>query len=289
MLSGVKDADQEILKHINDRELIKVCSINRRAWNSICDDNFLKRRLLKYPGIEKYKKPEESYKQFFLRFIYYTSKLREKFQYEYTAGNFKRQYYVLDKYKDNKLLIGAAKYKELDLLNVALERGIDVHIDNEAALKAAVENQDHEITSFLLEKGANILAIDQILINIYNKGNLDFVKYLLEHGANIHVHNEYLLIQSFKDGNLDFVKYLLENGADIHSHNDYLLIQSFEKKDLDFVKYLLENGANIHAYNEYLLIQSFKDGNLGFVKYLLENGANIHAHNDYLLKNAYKI
>ena len=61
MFSGLKDVDREILKHVNDEELVKVCSTDRKTWNEVCDDNFLKRRLMRYPGIEKYKREDESY------------------------------------------------------------------------------------------------------------------------------------------------------------------------------------------------------------------------------------
>jgi hypothetical protein len=54
-MSGLKDVDREVLKHVNDRELLEVCRIDRKTWNDVCDDNFLRRRLAKYPDIEKYK------------------------------------------------------------------------------------------------------------------------------------------------------------------------------------------------------------------------------------------
>ena len=70
MLSGLKDVDREILKHVADDELIRVCSTDKKTWNEVCDDNFLRRRLAKYPNIAKYKLSNESWKEFFLRVIY---------------------------------------------------------------------------------------------------------------------------------------------------------------------------------------------------------------------------
>jgi hypothetical protein len=61
-LSGLKDIDREVLKHIGDKELLKICSVDKKTWNEVCDDNFLMRRLTnKYPGIEKYKKEKENW------------------------------------------------------------------------------------------------------------------------------------------------------------------------------------------------------------------------------------
>ena len=91
MLSGLKDVDREILKHVADDELIRVCSTDKKTWNEVCDDNFLRRRLAKYPNIAKYKLSNESWKEFFLRVIYFIAKMQEKFGFEYTKGNFKKQ------------------------------------------------------------------------------------------------------------------------------------------------------------------------------------------------------
>ena len=64
-LTGIKDLDREILSKLPDEELLQVCIVNKRFWNDVCDDNFLRRRLSsKYPRIDQYKS-FESWKQFF--------------------------------------------------------------------------------------------------------------------------------------------------------------------------------------------------------------------------------
>jgi hypothetical protein len=93
MLTGLKDVDREVLKYVDDKQLLKICSIDKKTWNEVCDDWFLRRRLSKYPDIEKYKKEKESWKRFFLRAIYYIAKMKEKYQYDYISGDFKEQYY----------------------------------------------------------------------------------------------------------------------------------------------------------------------------------------------------
>lgn len=90
-LTGLKDVDREVLKHVDDESLLKICGINRKTWNDVCDENFLKRRLTgKYPNIEKYKKENENWKRFFLKAIYYISKMKEEFHFTYTSGDFKK-------------------------------------------------------------------------------------------------------------------------------------------------------------------------------------------------------
>jgi ankyrin repeat protein len=52
-----------------------------------------------------------------------------------------------------------------------------------------------------------------------------------------------------EDGHLDIVKYLVEHGANIHASNDGLLCLASYHRHLDIVKYLVDQGANIHANN----------------------------------------
>jgi hypothetical protein len=56
-ISGIRDLDREILGKVDDNELLNVCLIDKYTWNNVCDDSFLRRRLLsKFPEIEQYKK-----------------------------------------------------------------------------------------------------------------------------------------------------------------------------------------------------------------------------------------
>ena len=241
MLSGLKDVDREILKHVDDNELIQACSTDRKTWNDVCDDNFLKRRLHKYPGLEKYKRENESWKQFFLRFIYYTSKMREDHQFEYSSGNFKKQYDLLEKRKEssNDLLIAAAGEGELPLVKHALKHGANIHIFNDTALRYASIKRHFEI-----------------------------VKFLIDNGTDIHISDELALRMASESGNLEMVKYLIERGAEVHASNDYSLRYAVANNDLQMVKYLVQHGANIHKLSNFLLDLARRKGYSDIVKYL---------------------
>ena len=80
-ITGIRDLDRELLSKISDSELFKTCSIDKYTWNIVCDDNFLRRRMLaKYPEIEKYKR-NESWKRFFCKScsLYFQIKRRVQF------------------------------------------------------------------------------------------------------------------------------------------------------------------------------------------------------------------
>ena len=98
-----------------------------------------------------------------------------------------------DKWRANMIILD----KLYDLFNVGtfkylIEKGADVHIENDYALRYSAEN-----------------------------GHLDVVKYLVEKGADVHADNDYALKYSARNSHLDVVKFLVEKGADVHAANDF--------------------------------------------------------------------
>ena len=221
-ITGMKDVDREILRHVDDKELLQTCSINRRMWNEVCDDAFLRRRLVsKYSGIEKYKLKDETWKRFFLRFVYYTSKMRDEFEFQYTGGNFENQYSLLKSYGVHYLLLAAAIIGELSLVKYAVQKGV---IPSYAALETAA-----------------------------SYGHLELVKYLVESGVDIHTGEENALALASFHGYLDVVKYLVEQGADIHADSNKAFRYAAEAGHLPIIKYLIKHGADIHDVDEDLV------------------------------------
>ena len=242
--SGLKDIDREILKWIDDEELLKICGVNRKTWNEVCDDNFLRRRLNMYSDVDRYKKENENWKIFFSRTIYYISKLKTEFQFEYTEGDFQEYYSVLKNYEGYCLIRKASEIGALPLVKYAIQSGVIFHV-------------------LYLELAAK-------------RGHLHIVKYFTENGSNIH------LIEASRCGYLNIIKYLVERGADIHVSNDAPLREASRWGFLNIVKYLLEHGANIHAENNGALKAASSNGHLHVVKYLVQQGADIYFKNEAL-------
>ena len=63
------------------------------------------------------------------------------------------------------------------------------------------------------------------------------VKYLIEHGANVHVSNDHVLRNAVVNNDLKIVKYLVEHGAVIHVSDDIPLRLARQKGYSDIVKY----------------------------------------------------
>ena len=237
-LTGILDTDREILKYIENERLLKVCSINKRMWNTVCDDAFLRRRLNKFPGIEKFRK-EESLKQFFVKFTCYESKMILLFDFIYSSGDFCQQYDLLSKFNRVGLLKESAKLGDLALVKYCIENKVDVNMGDSVALRCAAEYGHLEVVKYLVENGSHIFTYDDYAIrNACANGHFEIVKYLVQHGADIHGYGDSGLVMASKNGHFDIVKYLIEKGANPNAHNgkalEFATIHSHDK----IVKYL---------------------------------------------------
>jgi hypothetical protein len=303
MLSGIRDIDREILSKLDDRELLKVCSIDKYTWTSVCDDNFLKRRLLsKYPNIDS-NKGGESWKQFFLKAIYYIDKLKEEFNYSYTYGDFTKQYNILEKiyeeqlprveidlnYVMKNLLVQSVLQNELALVEFCLKYRKYYNFDLlMKVLFIAADSNNYEIFVYLLKKIKlkNLFGLQRyeiLLRKVLKSGHLDAVKLLIEKLIQAFSYNEIVnfLSLDYTNGDFKIIKYLVDLG--VKRHIDEALFYASKNGNLDVVKYLVEHGAK--NYNLPLLA-AVESNNLEIVKYLVENGADIHFQKDRAIKIA---
>lgn len=120
------------------------------------------------------------------------------------------------------------------------------------------------------------------------KGDLELIKYLVAHGANVNrwtKHGSTPLLEAAAYGHLVIVKYLVDHGANVHIPGRYGLTPlhwACIEDHLEIVEYLIEHGgAKVDeradkGYNAPL--QSAVDHRkLRIVKYLVEHGANVNA------------
>ena len=92
-ITEMKDIDREILLKLNDVDFLKTCNLNNYFRNNVCDDSFLIKRLRnKYPDTLEFKKEDQNWREYFLKVIYYISKLEEDFNYKYLYGDPKSIY-----------------------------------------------------------------------------------------------------------------------------------------------------------------------------------------------------
>lgn len=77
------------------------------------------------------------------------------------------------------------------------------------------------------------------------------------------------------DGKLDYVKCLLNKGADVHKSDDRALRFASYNGHIDVVKVLLDHGANVHADDDYAMKYAKDNGHTKVVKLLKDHIAKL--------------
>ena len=145
----------------------------------------------------------------------------------------------------------------------------------------SIEKNNLVLLQYLIEN--NFITNDKAYINATINGHLDVVRYLVDHGANIHAKDDNSLRWASENGHLDVVKYLVEHGANVNGLDDQALRWASNNGKIEIVKYLVDHGANVHALYDYALRLASQNGHLDVVKYLVNHGANIHTLDDHAL------
>lgn len=110
---------------------------------------------------------------------------------------------------------------------------------------------------------------DLFLSNSAYTGNLDCVRYLLEHGANI------------KFTHADIWSMPDENG-DYYQDYQHPFLEAISGGQLEVVKFMLENGAELRANYDEPLKEAALSGQIVVAEYLIDRGADI----DVAIKNS---
>ena len=282
MLTGLKDVDREVLKWVKDRDVLNACAISRKMWNEVFDDGFIRRRLSKYPDIEKCKCESESWKCFYSRALHDITSMKRRFNFDYKDGNFKEQHRLLTLYKNTDLSQNAAEDGYFSLLKYAISNDVERPIlCRYADAKLAARKGHVEIVKWLMEKFPLQGYINEYFIDACSNGHLQLVKYLINNG--VKVVGSGLFIAA-RDGHFDIVQYLVECGANVNQYNP--LVNASIRGASKIVKYLIENGADIHIDDNIALKYAVQYNDLDLVKFLVEHGADIHGRDDEAIRYA---
>ncbi len=191
-LTGNKDVDRKILNNLEDKDLVKFCTVDKKA-NSLCNDQvFWMNRV-------------------FDRFGYVGGDILRKFKKDRSWS----EYYIQDLRKINstnalEYLISGSRTGKLDLVIISLKNGADIHSRNNAALVLASWHGQLDVVRYLIEEhGVDIhFNEDEALRMASQYGQIEVVKYLVGLGANIHADDDYAMILASMNRYIDVVKYL---------------------------------------------------------------------------------
>ena len=165
----------------------------------------------------------------------------------------KNSYKFLSLKTSKPLLIAIAK-GYLDIVKYLIEHLIEhlmetnytsindyIRCNEYKPITRAVKHDHSDILKYLVEKGANVKACEERIIelSIYN-GNLDMLKYLVELGVNIRFKNDEALKFACLYGELDILKYLISLGLDIRKKCEQLvwMVKRSAYRYIYIIKYL---------------------------------------------------
>lgn len=166
------------------------------------------------------------------------------------------QGYEVDNQLLTELLVYAAGWGNMEIIQYLLDRGLNQNLDRQSMYEAirfamsGAKGEGHEdVALFLLEEwtkvGNNITDLPRGLLTLAAlKGYINVIRYLVEGDIDINnAINMYSLPYAARRGDLPMVQFLVVNGAFIRQRT---LEMAIENNHLPVVRYLVENGADIN-------------------------------------------
>jgi len=194
MLTGMKDVDYKILNELNDKDLVSFCSTNKKA-DEYCNDQtyWMVRTLYKFPKI-----PLEVL----------TKHKGERTWSEYYINDLRRYKQLSDKILSPDFYNEIVKNGRLDILMILdLKHLYKEYI--EYLIFSALSNKYLDIAEYLIKN----TDVNWILRIASREGDLNVIKFALEHGADIHVMNDHPVRVAYRRRHMDIVDYLVSQGA----------------------------------------------------------------------------
>ncbi len=202
--------------------------------------------------------------------------------------------YLTDK-KENVLIFAARNNPCVEVLEYLLDKGFDknyVTAEGETPILAAAQNPNYLVLEKLIEKGANLKAVDNDKRNalfIASKCNDKpyIISILIEKGIPVNYRDQYgntAVLFAAQNNNVNILKTLVEKGADLNSVNDAgitaLMSALIEgNNNIEMIKYLIENGIDVNAKNAddltAIMIASASITDPEIIKLLITAGADI--------------
>jgi ankyrin repeat protein len=165
--------------------------------------------------------------------------------------------YNLYQLSENRSVFSEKHEKVYEFAKILLDYGANINYaikEKYTVLGYVVEMNDFESTDFFLQEGAD----PNIGETLFSANDLEIMKKLINHGANINIrnsHKETLVYNACNRNNENMVKFLIESGADLNSTTkdeyDYTdLMKLAAKEKFKEAKWLIKYGAEVNYRNK---------------------------------------
>jgi len=181
--------------------------------------------------------------------------------------------------RNNQLLLTAIYKNNIQFVTLLIQKGANIHFDNEHPLKIAIIERNIDIIRLLIINGSNIHVDNEYCIGeIAQFGNLEILEIFINAGANINIPNiNNPLLRHIKNGifNMAIINKLIEAGANVNVLNGQPLIEAVSRNNVELVSRLIEAGANVQLQDNEALKITRRNNNLRIIEILERAGANL--------------
>ena len=196
----------------------------------------------------------------------------------------------------NNSLVEACREGKLQSVKALCKYGADVNTKTECGespLLAAIDNDNEEIVSYLVDKKADVnlrVWMNSPLNKALEKGNGKILNILYAHGARLRNKSSDHLYCALNNDKRESIHFLIKKlGADVNIKSSYShitpLYWAAKNNDLELAHYLINHGANkeeVNNFDETPLFAAVCAKNSNLVRLLIASGANInHCTSDH--------
>lgn len=148
----------------------------------------------------------------------------------------------------------AIMYRRLDVVEYAIPKMVSARYGNSMFFRRAVCFSQTEIIKYLISVGANVTSNNNEAIR--RSVDLEIIKLLVEHGADVKVSDNIILVNASLRGQLETVKFLVDSGADVGAAGNASIRCAVKHGYLHIIKYLISIGADYSKCGLHKLIGS---------------------------------
>lgn len=173
-----KDTYLYLTQFADDRTILNMLSVNKKYNNEQFFKQVMER---KYPLLIEFKKPEQSWKQFFISMVYCISKIEETHgipYYPVEGYNPKRYCNRPKQYILNRIMRIAAINGQIDIIKLMIEKGAN---DFNNTMVEAASGGHIDIVKLMIQQGATDFALAMIMAS--DGGHKDIVELMIEKGV----------------------------------------------------------------------------------------------------------
>lgn len=180
---------------------------------------------------------------------------------------------------------------DLEAVRKLIDSGFDVNFNipatfGESALTTAIKYKNREMAELLINKGADVNAVNiegrTPLINAARSGVKEIVELLINNGADVNAVDIYgttPLMEAARWANKEIAELLIKAGDNINAVDTYgntaLILAAWNGKNI--AKLLIDAGANIDVIGHFgrtALMRAVERFNKDLIDFLIDKGAN---------------